>query len=372
MSKEASVYCRLIGRKLTAIGVSVALSAGLCMVPFAQETEMEMTEADEAMAVAEEIPENAIEISSAEDFALIQDDLSAYYLLQADIDFGGDTITPVGSFVQKGEEGEDAETPAEEAAFTGVFNGNGHTISNYKVGSEDGFSVGLFGCISNATVENLTVENASAEGTVMVGDVIGYAYCSTVSDITLKNGSVKAYASEMSSEGMYAGVVAAGMASMLVNCSAEANIEIPDNTANAGIVGGGLEVTSILGCSGTGSVAAGDNCYGLGGISGCAFGAESVTGCSASDVVITAGEGSFWIGGITGYAGGYEDESMGVSVTEVTDCTIQNVEMNVPEDTEGVGDFVGAGFYNEEVAEAYGAPYDQPTVYHIENCTVEA
>jgi hypothetical protein len=43
--------------------------------------------------------------------------------------------------------------------------------------------------------------------------------------------------------------------------------------------------------------------------------------------------------------------------------------MNVSEEAEGVDDFVGAGFYNEEVAQAYGAPYDQPTVFTIENCT---
>ena len=355
-------------KKAAVFSLSAMLAALSCMGVMAQETEPDMTEAG-VVPVVEEIPEDAVEIASAEDLAAVNDNLSAYFILTADIDLQGAAITPIGSFVQVGEEGEEAETPSEESAFTGTFNGNGHTISNFTVGGEDSWCSGLFGCIANATVENLKVENASAQGTVMVSDVVGYAYCSTVSDVILNGGSVKAFASEMSSEGMYGGIVGAGMGSMLISCEAQADIEIPDNTANAGIVGGGLEMTSLLDCSAAGSITAGENCYGLGGVSGCAFGAEEITACSASDVTINAGDGSFWIGGITGYAGGFEDESAGMPVTAVSDCTISNVEMNVPEDAEGVDDFVGAGFYNEEVAQAYGAPYDQPTVFTIENCT---
>lgn len=355
-------------RKLTAMSLSAMLVFASCMPAIAQETEVDLAETEALVPVEEEIPEDAIEVASAEDLAAISDNLSGYYLLTADIDLGGAKIDPIGSFVPVGEEGEEAETPSEEAAFTGTFNGNGHTISNFTVGQEDGMCIGLFGCISNAVVENLTVENASAEGTIMVSDVVGYSHISTVSDVALKGGSVKAYASDMSAEGMYGGIVGAGMASMLINCEAEADIELPDNTANAGIVGGGLELTSLLNCSGTGSVTAGNNCYGLGGVSGCAFGAEDILDCTAEDVTITAGDGASWIGGITGYAGGFEDASFGVPVTAVADCTVSNITVNVPEDAAGVEDFVGAGFYSEEVAEAMGAPYDAPTVFTVENC----
>ena len=355
-------------RKAAVLSLSAMLAVVSCMGAMAQETEKDMTEGT-VTPVVDEIPEDAIEIASAEDLAEVMNNLSAYYVLTADIDLEGASITPIGSFVPVGEEGEDAETPSDENAFTGTFNGNGHTISNFTVGEEDSWCSGLFGCIANATVENLTVENASAQGTIMVSDVVGYSYCSTVSDVVLKGGSVKAFASDMSAEGMYGGIVGAGMASMLINCEAQADIEIPDNTANAGIVGGGLEMTSLLNCSAAGSVTAGENCYGLGSVSGCAFGAEEITGCSAADVTITAGDGSFWIGGITGYSGGFEDESAGIPVTAVSDCTTSNVKINVAEGAEGVDDFVGAGFYNEQVAQAYGAPYDQPTVFTIENCT---
>ena len=81
--------------------------------------------------------------------------------------------------------------------------------------------------------------------------------------------------------------------------------------------------------------------------------------------MITAGEGSTWIGKITGYAGGFEDESAGIPVTVFTNCTTENVTIDVPEGTEGIGEIVGSGFYSEEAAEAFGAPYDQPTVFVI-------
>ncbi|MBQ6550641.1 MAG: hypothetical protein IJL78_04450 [Lachnospiraceae bacterium] len=38
------------------------------------------------------------------------------------------------------------------------------------------------------------------------------------------------------------------------------------------------------------------------------------------------------------------------------------------DDADGVDDIVGAGFYNEEVGEAYGAPYDAPTEFELVDC----
>ena len=319
----------------------------------------------------EVIPEDAIEIGSAEELAAVNENLSGYYLLTADIDLAGTQWTPIGTFAPAGEAEEEQELPDEEKAFTGIFNGNGHTISGLEILGEDGMAVGLFGCAANATIMNLCVDNAKTEGTVMVSDVVGYAYCTTVNDVTLTNSTVTAYASDLSAEGMYGGIVGAGMGSMLINCSAQADITIPDNSANAGIVGGGLESTSLLNCSATGTVTAGNNCYGLGGVSGCGFGAEEFTACEANDVTITAGDGCFWIGGVTGYAGGYEDESFGVPVTAFTDCAARFVQVETGADAEQVGDIVGAGFFNEEVAEAYGAPYDAPTQYTLSSCVVE-
>ena len=318
------------------------------------------------VAGAEE--KKAITITTAEELAGMANDLTADYILDADIDLAGIAWNPIGTYKPSGESEEEQEIPASDAAFTGTFDGQGHTIRNLTITGEDGIAVGLFGCIANTEVGNFTLENASTEGTIMVADAVGYSFTSTVHDVHLVNGKVTAYAGEMSAEGMYGGIVGAGMASRIVDCSADAEITIPDGTANAGIVGGGLELTSLVNCTATGSVTAGANCYGLGGVSGCGFGAEEFTNCKASNVTITAGTGCYWIGSITGYAGGYEAQEYGTPVTVFTGCSAENVSIV---QACGEEDLVGAGFYNEAVAQALGAPFDQPTVYVIRDSAAE-
>ena len=98
-------------KKVAVFSLSAMLAAVSCMGAVAQETEQDMTEGSVA-PVVEEIPEDAIEIASAEDLAAVSDNLSAYYVLTADIDLEGAAITPIGSFVPEGEEGEEsAEKP---------------------------------------------------------------------------------------------------------------------------------------------------------------------------------------------------------------------------------------------------------------------
>lgn len=322
-----------------------------------------------AMALAES--GDVIEIGTVEELAAINDNLSGNYVLTADIDLAGAEWTPIGAYAPSGESAEEQEIPASETAFTGTFDGQGHTISNLVINQPEGWAQGLFGCIANAQVGNFTLENATVDAQMMSADAVGYAYCSTVSGVTLVNGKVTAHAGEMSAEGMYGGIVGAGMGSMIENCTAQADVTIPDGTANAGIVGGGLEMTSVVGCTATGTVTAGNNCYGLGGVSGCGFAAEQFTDCTAENVTITAGEDCFWIGGVTGYAGGYADEQFGMPVTVFTNCAAKGVTVNAGANADGIGDIVGAGFYNEAVAQANGAPFDQPTQFELVDCVTD-
>ena len=77
------------------------------------------------------------------------------------------------------------------------------------------------------------------------------------------------------------------------------------------------------------------------------------------------------VGGLTGYAVGYENQSYNVSVTEITRCTVNGVEIATGEDAESVGGLVGGGFYLDEMA-VIGAPYDAPTVFTVVDCSVSA
>jgi len=336
-----------------------------CIKLFVDENVGEAVEEAKAGETAE-----VIEIDTAEKLAAMKDNLAGHYVLTADIDLSGMEWTPIGTYMPSGESEEEQEIPAAAFAFTGTFDGRGHTIRNLSINQPEGWALGLFGVISETTVGNFTLENASVDGSVMAADAVGYAYRSTVSNVNLLNGKVTAHYTEMSAEGMYGGIVGAGMGSRIENCAAQADIVIPDGTANAGIVGGGLQQTSVVNCTAAGTVTAGSNCYGLGGVSGCGFGAEEFTGNTAENVTITAGDNCFWIGGITGYAGGYEDPAFGVAVTQFTGCNTKNVVINAGENASGIGDIVGAGFYSEMAAQM-GAPYDQPTVYAITDCVAE-
>ena len=79
-------------------------------------------------------------------------------VLDNNIDLGGRTVKGIGGI---------------SANFAGVFDGQGYTISNFKVDStENSFYAGLFNQVSHGgTIKNLTVKNATIVGKSMVGAV---------------------------------------------------------------------------------------------------------------------------------------------------------------------------------------------------------
>lgn len=104
-------------------------------------------------------------IGSVTDFetmaALVQSQSSfrtAHYAMDADVDFGGNAITPIGN---------------QGAMFQGRFNGRGHTISNGVISSSDS---GLFGYVYGASIINLQVKNFSVTGFssgLLIGTAVG-------------------------------------------------------------------------------------------------------------------------------------------------------------------------------------------------------
>jgi hypothetical protein len=89
-----------------------------------------------ANADANGISSEIIEIDSAEKLASINQNLSGRYVLTADIDLNGTEWTPIGAFVMGG--GEEGEMPDPAAAFTGTFDGQGHTIKNLTINQPEG------------------------------------------------------------------------------------------------------------------------------------------------------------------------------------------------------------------------------------------
>ena len=98
-------------------------------------------------------------ITTREGLAAIANDLGGSYALGADIDLGGADWTPIGN---------------NSAPFTGSLHGNGYALRNLVcTNSLSGSDYrGLFGCVSNATIEGVSVSGTVA-GTQYVGGLVG-------------------------------------------------------------------------------------------------------------------------------------------------------------------------------------------------------
>ncbi len=182
-----------------------------------------------------------MEIHSAEDFSKINNDRFGSYRLMADIDLTGVEWTPIGTVA---------------APFAGVFEGNGHTISNLQINLPNQECVGLFG-YSRGMITNLTIEGATVTGKNYTGIIAGY------SGGKITNCEVNGVTSLVG--GDYTGVITGSSTSGLSDCVVS-------------------DVTSITGKSNTGIIT---------GYSG-----GVITNCTVSDVAAVSG--TTYVGGIVG------------------------------------------------------------------------
>ena len=73
--------------------------------------------------------------------------------------------------------------------FTGVFDGNGHTISNMFIGNNH-VDAGLFGHTRGAVIKNLRVVDASIQVGSDVGIIVGQAYNTSIINCTVQNSTI--------------------------------------------------------------------------------------------------------------------------------------------------------------------------------------
>lgn len=135
--------------------------------------------ADYTFAVKDSV-EDIVTIYTVDDFMAFKADVANYsktVILMADLDFAGAEITSVGYYYES-EQGDVDLT----AVFSGVFDGNGHSIKNVKIvrnsydkptgnGNYDSnryhasyYNVGLFSYVTG-TVKNLTLTNVNVTPT---------------------------------------------------------------------------------------------------------------------------------------------------------------------------------------------------------------
>lgn len=303
-------------------------------------------------------------VATAEQLNAVRNDLAAHYVLTADIDLSAyENWEPIGAFVPVGTEGEAAETPTAEYAFTGSLDGNGHTISNLKIADPKGFCKGIFGCVYQGEVKNIVLTDVNVCASMMVGGAVGFLSNSTADNIRLEGDANVIEGTNKSDYGygdMVGGVVGAAMDSVIKNCYAKATVNLDDGVSNAGILSGGDEVCTVTDCTTEGTINAGENSMGLGGLIGCNFSGDKIENCVAN-TAINAGSNAYLVGGVVGYAGGFD----GV-VTNVKACDA-TVKMELGENASRVGGIIGGGFFNEQ----YVSFMPNPASYKADECTAE-
>ena len=269
---------------------------------------------------------DVIEVTTAEELLAINDNLAGHYILTADIDLSAyENWAPIGAFQSLSDAPEDAEVPHPDYAFTGTFNGDGHTISNLTVSSDAPMGAGLFGCAAGtengaAYIRNFTLKDVNCP----------------VSDIHLVG--------ENTLTGMQGigGIVGTGF-DLISNCSATADIVVQgDDGACAGLIAGGTTMSSVKNCEVTGGkiTADGNATWGFGALCGAPWGAAEITDCKVSGTVITvSGENNRLVGGLVGFGGTYDP----TAPAQITGCTVEDVTIIVSETTDSVGGLIGAG-----------------------------
>lgn len=223
-----------------------------------------------------------------------------YFSLGANIDLQGIDWIPIGFYRDSSEKNGDVPY-----AFSGHFNGNGHTIRNLKLNTFSGYNhVGLFGAIENSEISQVTIlpdGGSEIKGNDRTGIVAGYAKDSLIRDVTVKNGYV-------SSTGVSGGVAGETAGSVIENVICE---KVMVNAADgaeviyAGGIAGIASDSSIVDCkvsTGDGNTARIQGKGYIGGIVGFQNGTD-IYNTQVSGTI--GGYHSTAIGGVTGrYASG--------------------------------------------------------------------
>lgn len=185
--------------------------------------------------------------------------------------------------------------------FTGIFNGNGHTISNFTYNSTGRDYIGLFGYVENpdAEIKNLGLINCNIDaGTgTRIGSLVGRIWNGTITNCYADGGSV----SSSSLRGYVGGLVGINGVEQssdakITNCYATADV-IGERYVG-GLVGYNLD--TVTNCYAAGDVTGGDKIGGLVGDNGCSDdGGCIITNCYSTGNV----SGETQVGGLVGRNG---------------------------------------------------------------------
>lgn len=251
--------------------------------------------------------DDVIFIRTSEDLYNIRNNLNGAYVLLNDIDLSEyENWEPIGT--------------SESFAFAGVFDGNGHTISNMQQSLQDVQEencLGLFGCnIGNIynlnTKTDIEISSEKLYARIYCGGIVGYNL-GKVKNCKV-NGTILLYKVAWTSDINIGGIVGRNLGS-ISNCTNNADITEDEGvqiTPNLGGIAGYSAGGNISQCYNTGTVVLKDTSWTT------AFVGGIVAWCSNSVVSNCVNKGTLEHGS-SGYAN-YGGIAGGCSSAEITNC----------------------------------------------------
>lgn len=243
---------------------------------------------------------------------------SANAVLTKDIVVNENVLKPDGT-LNEGSFKEWTPIATSASPYTGIFEGQNHTISGLYFNQEDSYDVGLFGR-NNGKIANAGILDSYFYGTSKVGGVCGNNYTGTITNC-YNTGSV-------SGLGTLGGVSGYNYTGSITNCYNTGNVSGSSgfvggvsgcnrkgtiiNSYNAGSVSGLEHVGGVSGDNDTGSIT---DCYNIGSVSGSEGNVGGVNGCNNGGT-ITNSYNSGSVSGIERYVGGVNGWNNGT----ITNC----------------------------------------------------
>ncbi len=166
-------------KKVLAIALSVLMCIGCFpLVSFA-------AEATDHLA---EVPEGYVGVYTKDDLDYVRMNMSGKYILMNDIVFEDKDFEKGGDFYNSGKGWSPIGTSSTN--FNGTFDGNGYAIKNLYINAPEQDYIGLFGCVSNATITRTSLINANIIGKESVGGIVGSSSRSTTVSYCNSHGTV--------------------------------------------------------------------------------------------------------------------------------------------------------------------------------------
>ena len=248
-------------------------------------------------------------------------ELDAHFKLMADIDLSGFTGTEFNII------GRDMYLAySESLTFRGVFDGNGHEISNFNYSAGEAHEVGVFGWVDNGEIRDLGLREPNVQVVTgwNVGSLVGRLHDGVIVGCYVEGGKV-------SGDVDVGGLVGEAYGDIF-ECYAASSVS---GTSVVGGLAGYVGSRTVSDCYATGSVEGDER---VGGLIGCSYRGEISNCYSAGEVL-----GTTDVGGLVG-----NEQSFSYWPTAYAKCFW---DMDVNLDVNGIGNVDDANVTGKTAAE---------------------